>query len=93
MNKEILGGTAGTVLSAVGTATQTNELLQTISLVITILGGLITFIVIPLLTWYKNAKADGKITQDELSDAKDIIVDGSQAIKEKVEKNDSKGGE
>ena len=91
MDKEIIGGTVGTCISAVGTATQTNELLQTISLVITILGGLITFIIIPLITWYKSAKSDGKITKEEIDEAKDIIVKGSQDVKDKID--NQKGGE
>ena len=38
MKNEIITGTIGTGLSAVGTATQTNEILQTVSLIITIKG-------------------------------------------------------
>ena len=83
MNKEFLGGILGTALSATGTATQTNEVLQTISLIITILGGIITLIVIPLLTWYKNAKKDGKITSDEIQEGVKIVQDGLENLKDK----------
>ena len=85
MKNELIGGSIGTALSAVGTGLQTNDVLQTISLIITIIGGLITFIIVPLLTWWKNAKKDGKIDKDEIEDAIDIVVDGSEKIKGEVE--------
>ena len=85
MKNELIGGSIGTALSAVGTGLQTNDVLQTISLIITIVGGLITFIIVPLLTWYKNAKKDGKIDKEEIDEAIDIVVDGSEKIKGEVE--------
>ena len=85
MKNELLGGAIGTSISAIGTATQTNDKLQTISLVITIIGGIITFIVIPLLNWYKNAKKDGKIDKEEIKEAGEIVINGSQSVKEQIE--------
>ena len=90
MEREIIGGAVGTGLSAIGTATQTNELLQTISLVITIIGGLITFIIIPLITWYKKSKEDGKITKDEIKEGIDIVVKGGEEIKDTIDKGKDK---
>ena len=89
MNKELIGGIAGTSLSVVGTASQTNELLQDISLVLTIIGTLIT-IAMALINWWKNAKKDGKIDSDEIQDAVDIIKDGVDSIKDKQDKEDKK---
>lgn len=85
MKNEIISGSIGTALSAVGTGLQTNEVLQTISLVITIIGGLITFIIVPLVNWYRNAKKDGKIDKDELKDGVDIIVEGSEKLKDEID--------
>lgn len=85
MEKELLTGTIGTAVSAVGTATQTNEMLQTISLVITIIGGLITFIIVPLINWYTKAKQDGKIDKEELKDGVNIIIDGSKDVKDAID--------
>ncbi len=85
MKNELIGGSIGTALSAVGTGLQTNDVLQTISLIITIIGALISFIIVPLLTWYKNAKKDGKIDKEEIDEAIDIVVDGSEKIKGEVE--------
>lgn len=80
MRDEILGGILGTALSAAGTATQTNELLQTISLGITIIGGVISLIILPLVNWWRNARKDGKITKEEIDEAIDIVDDGLKEI-------------
>ena len=80
MNTEtsLIGGAIGTTLSAVGTATQTNQILQTISLIITIIGALISMVIIPILNWYIKAKADGKITKDEIKEGIEIASDGTK---------------
>ena len=91
MKDNLILGSIGTALSAIGTGLQTNEVLETISLIITIIGGVITFIVIPLLNWHNKSKAnDGKIDADEAQEAIKIIADGSEKIKGQVE-NDEKG--
>ena len=64
-NKELIGAVCGTSVSAVGTGLQTSEVLQIISLVLTIIGSLIT-ISMAIISWWKKAKADGKITSDEI---------------------------
>lgn len=86
MKQELLSGTIGTTLSIIGTAMQTNEILETISLVITIIGGVITFIVVPILNWYRHAKKDGKIDADEIKEGLNIIVDGSERVKDEIDK-------
>ena len=91
INKELVGGAFGTALSATGTALQTNELLQTISLIITILGAIISMIVLPLLTWYKNAKKDGKITKDEIKEGIDTLQEGIEGVKDSLD--DKKKGD
>lgn len=86
IRNELIGGSIGTALSALGTALQTNEILETISLVITIIGGVITFIVVPILNWYRHAKKDGKIDADEIKEGLDIIADGSERVKDEIDK-------
>ena len=88
--KEFAGGVIGTSLSALGTALQVNEVLQTISLVITILGGLVSLVLIPLLNWYRNAKKDGKIDVDEVKEAAKIVEDGTKQIKSQIEGKDKR---
>ena len=80
MKEEIITGSVGTVLGVVGTATQTNELLQTISLIITIIGALITYIFMPLIMWYIKAKSDGKITKEEIEKGKNTLKEGIEKI-------------
>lgn len=76
MKRELITATIGTTFGIVGTATQTNEVLETISLVITIIGAIFSFIVVPLINWYRSAKKDGKITPDEIQEGVGIIADG-----------------
>ena len=84
MKDELLLGGVGATLGVVGTATQLNDVLQTISLIITILGALISFIVVPLVTWYKNAKKDGKITTEEVKDAAEKLQEGISKTQEAI---------
>lgn len=91
MKNETGLGIVGTCLSAIGTAIQTNEILQTISLIITILGGLISFIVIPILNWHRNAKKDGKIDLDELEDGIDVISEGLDKLNDEIKKGEGNG--
>lgn len=89
MKNEFIGGSIGTALSAIGTGLQTNEVLQTISLIITIIGGLITFIIMPLISWYNKSKTDdNKIDVDEVQEAIRIISHGSEKIKEQIDNNE-----
>lgn len=85
MEKEIITGSVGTAVGVIGTATQTNELLQTISLIITIIGATITYILVPIIAWYSKAKKDGKITKEEIREGKEILVNGISKIKKSEE--------
>ena len=86
MNKEVVGGMCGTALSAVGTGLQTSEVLQIISLVLTIIGSLIT-IAMAIINWWKKAKADGEITSDEIQEGIEIIQDGLDDLKDKTKED------
>ena len=81
-NKELIGAVCGTSVSAVGTGLQTSEVLQIISLVLTIIGSLIT-ISMAIISWWKKAKADGKITSDEIQEGIKIVQDGLEDLKDK----------
>ena len=86
MKKELITGAVGSGLGVLGTATQTNEILQTISLIITIVGAIVSMIVVPLISWYQNAKKDGKITSEEIQEGVKIIEDGLDKLKDKDDK-------
>ena len=81
---ELIAGLFGTGSCAVGTALQTNEILQTISMIITILGGIVTLIVLPILNWYHKAKQDGKITSDEIKEGVETLNDGLDKLKGEI---------
>ena len=90
---ELLAGIFGTGTCAVGTALQTNEVLQTISLIITILGGIVTLIVLPILNWYNKAKKDGKITSEEIKEGVETLNDGLEKLNDNLKgenKNENK---
>lgn len=91
---ELIAGIFATGTSAVGTALQPSEVLQIISMVITILGGIVSLIVLPLLNWYNKAKKDGKITPEEINEGVKTLQEGLDGVKNIVDENkDHKEGE
>ena len=86
--KEFISGIAGTILSSTGAIANLTEWLTIVSTVITIVGGIITLIVIPLVSWYRRAKEDGKITTEELKEGADIIKNGVEDLKEQNKDKD-----
>ena len=90
MKEELLTGLTGTAFGIVGTATQTNDVLQTISLIITIIGAIISMIVVPLISWYLKAKADGKITAEELKEGAETLKEGLDKTNEEINKKKDK---
>ena len=93
MKHELITGSVGTALGVIGTVTQTNEILQMVSLIITILGAIVSMIVVPIMSWYIKAKKDGKITDDEIKEGVDTLAEGVEKTKEELDKldNDKKG--
>lgn len=82
------------VLSSVGTILgidiiTTKEVLGIVLIVVNIVV-LIVSLMLKLITWYKEAKKDGKITKDEINEAIDIVNDSIEDIKEKGESNSHK---
>ena len=89
MNDKIVG-VIGTTFTAVATAGTTNEILETIYLIITILGAIMTFIVMPVFNKIKKAKQDGKITTDEVIDIADTAVKGGEKVVDEIKKGEKK---
>lgn len=76
-------GTIGSFISAVGIAVSSEQLDHIVSIICAVIGLLITLItclIIPLIKWYKNAKKDGKIDEEELDDLSHILQDGKNEI-------------
>ena len=78
--KAFISAAIGATLGAVGTATQTNETLETISLIVTIIGAILSFIVCPLLSWFNRAKKDGHIDSEEIEQLTKDISKGLNEI-------------
>lgn len=74
----------GNAFMYVLTATQTKEVFEIISLCLSIVISLL-IITSKIIGWYKEAKKDGKITEDEVQDAIDIIKDGAEDIKDSID--------
>lgn len=81
---EYVGCGTATVLTVV----QTNQVFQLVSLILTCLATAIT-IGFTIYKWYKKAKEDGKIDEEEVKELTDIIKDGSEKIKKDID--DHKG--
>ena len=54
---------------------QTSEVFQLIQVIIGVLSGLATlaYFIIKIVRWYRKAKQDGKIDDDELGELEDIV--------------------
>lgn len=64
---------------------QVNEIMQIVQLTLGVLATIVS-IAFSLYKWWKKAKADGKITEEEINDAIDIIkkpLDDKDEEKEK----------
>lgn len=77
MKHDEIVGFVGSAFGTVMTAIQANEVLQIVQAILTVIGLLIT-IAYTIWKWYKKAKADGKITEDEV----DELMDDLNKIKE-----------
>lgn len=56
------------------TGTMAQDIIQIILLVIGVISGLFSLFV-NIYTWWKKAKADGKITKEEVDELHDIVKD------------------
>ena len=91
-------GLIGTVMGATGAGLSVTELQAIISIVITVLGFIISVLIpliIKLVKKIKAAREDGKITEEELEDiletGKEIKDETESLIKEVSDKKKSEG--
>ena len=91
--KKSLFSLLGNALSVVGVALTPQELENAehiTAIICMIIGLLITIvcsIVIPFIKWWKKAKADGKITEDEIKEGVEIIENGINELKDKTKED------
>lgn len=80
---------AGVLCSATGTVLadiSMNEVLYTISLILTIVGTLWTLVIWPIIQWYRKSKAnDGKIDADEIKEGLDTLNKGIEETKDVID--------
>ena len=77
----------GSVVGAICTAVQTDQVFQWISLGLTILATIVS-IAFTVWKWWKKASADGKITQDEVGELLDDLKEDTKDINKKGEHDD-----
>lgn len=82
--KTTITGVIGTALSSFGALAQAHEIIEIISLIVTILGAILTFIVMPLLNWYSKAKKDDRITLDEIKEGVETLKDGIENVEKEI---------
>ena len=84
--KNTIGGLIGATISAVGLAVSSETLDHIVSIICSILGVLITLIVciiIPVIKWWRKAKEDGKIDNEELDELGQILQSGEDDLNNK----------
>lgn len=90
---QYLFGIVGTGVGAVGTSMSVTEVQAIVSIVVTVLGFIISVIIplcIKLYTKIKKANEDGKITPEEIDDIKDTLQEGGEEIKQFIDNNKKK---
>ena len=69
---------------------QVEQALRIASFVLSIVISIL-IIVSRILTWWKEAKKDGKITKDEIKEGVTIITEGVEDIKTQIDSHTKKG--
>ena len=94
---KIVMGILGTAISATGAGLSVTELQAIISIIVTIAGFIISVLIpliIKLVKKIKEAKADGKITKEEVDDiastVKEIVDESSKVVEEVSHKQKEK---
>ena len=94
--KKLISSAFGNVLSIIGVALTQEQLesVESITAIICMVVGLlitiVSSIIIPLIKWWKKAKADGKITDEEIQEGVEIIENGVNELKDKKEDKEEK---
>ena len=91
MKQEVVLGTTN-VCQYAFIAIQTDWVFQWIQLALAIACSLV-LLAYRLWKWYKEAKADGKITGDEIKEGINIAIEGGKEIQEKIDESKKQKGE
>ena len=63
---------------------QVEDVLRIAGIILSVIISLL-IIIDKVISWWKKAKADGKITEDEIKEGVEIIKDGAEDIKDHIE--------
>lgn len=92
---KLMMGIIGTAVSATGAGLSVTEVQAIVSIIVTIAGFVISVLIpliIKLVKKIKEAKADGKITKEEVDDiastVKEIVDESSKVIEEVSDKSE-----
>lgn len=88
--KELFGGLVGTFVAGVGSQLPVEHAYQIVSIISSIVGLLITLtsvLIIPLIKWWRNARKDGKIDNEELDNLSNILEDGKNVIDKNIKES------
>lgn len=77
----------GNLFTYILTLTQQNEIFQLVSLILSILVSVL-IVISKIITWYKEAKKDGKIDTEEIKECIDIVEEGLEEIKKDIDKKE-----
>lgn len=88
MKREI-GAYAGNLVGMICTAIQPDELLQIISLVLTIVATLFS-IAFTVCNWWKKAKDDGKIDKEEIDELVNIVDKAKEDLNNEISRGNNK---
>ena len=96
-DEKIMMGILGTAVSATGAGLSVTELQAIISIIVTIAGFIISVLIpliVKLVKKFRDAKADGKITKEEVDDiastVKEIVDESSKVVEEVSQKEKEK---
>lgn len=87
MNNKDIFSIIGNGFMYILTVAQTKEIFQIVSLVLSILISIVILIG-KVVDWYHKAKADGKITKEEIKELVDTTKEDIEDIKEKINKGE-----
>ena len=79
---------SGNALQYLIAISQIEDVLRVVGIVLSVIISIL-IIIDKIMTWWKKAKADGKITEDELYEGIEIIKDGTEDIKDHIEGKDN----
>ena len=92
---KLMMGIIGTAVSATGAGLSVTEIQAIVSIIVTVAGFIISVLIpliIKLVKKIKEAKADGKITKEEVDDiastVKEIVDESSKVIEEVSDKSE-----